>query len=66
MESVESQAKHSDACRESDRSDDQATQNISGVTDRSGRVVKSPKRLGQLCLFWNYSDCVFDLVLLNI
>lgn len=66
MESVGSQRKNSDACRESVRSDDQGTQNNSGVTDRSGSVVKSPKRLGQLCLFGNYSDCVFNLVLLNI
>lgn len=43
MESGESQTKNSDACKESDRSDDQATQNNSGVTTRSGRVVKSTK-----------------------
>ena len=43
MERGESQTKNSDACKESDSSDNQATQNNSDVTTRSGRVVKSTK-----------------------
>ena len=51
MESSESQTRNSDACKESDRSDDQATQNNSGVTTRSGRVVKSTKDLDNFVYF---------------
>ena len=43
MERGESQTKNSDACKESDGSDNQAIQNNSDVTTRSGRVVKSTK-----------------------
>lgn len=56
MERGESQTKNSDACKESDSSDNQATQNNSDV--RTRRQVY--ERLGQLCLFFNLSDCVFD------
>ena len=41
VESSETIHKHSDACMESDHSDDQASQNKGNVATRSGRVVKS-------------------------
>ena len=51
MERGESQTKHSDACKESDGSDDEATQYNSDVTTRSGRVVKSTKDSDNLVYF---------------
>ena len=51
-ESSEPQTKNSDACMESDHSEDQAAQNENKVTTRSGRVVKSTKDLDNYVYFW--------------
>ncbi|XP_022801342.1 uncharacterized protein K02A2.6-like [Stylophora pistillata] len=51
MESSESQTKNADACLESDHSDNNAVQNDSSVTTRSGRVVKSTKDLENFVYF---------------
>lgn len=51
MESSESQTKNVDACLESDHSDNNAVQNDSSVTTRSGRVVKSTKDLDNFVYF---------------
>ena len=52
MESSESQTKNADACMESDHFDNNAVQNNSGVTTRSGRIVKYTKDLDNFVYFF--------------